>query len=46
LAANNIKTFALKNHLSGTDRKNQGELLTLVKVSTLEAHPISFAVGG
>ena len=46
LAANNIKTFALKNHLSGTDRKNQGELLTLVKVSTLEAHPISFAVRG
>jgi len=45
-AANNIKAFALKNHLSGTDRKNQGELLTLVKVPTLEAHPISFAVGG
>lgn len=35
-AAINIKSFALKNILSGTDRKNQGELLTLVKVLTLE----------
>lgn len=45
-AAINIKNFALRNILSGTDRKNQGELLTLVKVMTLEAHPISYAVGG
>lgn len=46
LAANNIKTFALKNILSGTDRKNQGELLTLVKVMTLEARPIASGVVG
>jgi len=46
-AAINIKSFALKNHLSGEHTlKNQDELLTLVKVLTPEAHPISFAVGG
>ena len=37
-AAINIKLFALKNILSGTDRKNQGELSTMVEVLTLEAH--------
>jgi len=46
LAANNIKFFALKNNLSGTDRKNHGELPTLVGVLTLEAHPIASGVGG
>ena len=46
-AAINIKSFALKNNLSGEHRlKNQDELLTLVKVLTPEAQPISFAVGG
>ena len=46
-AAINIKSFALKNHLSVERRlKNQGELSTLVEVMTLEAHPISFTVGG
>ena len=46
-ASVNIKSFALKNNLSGEHRlKNQDELLTLVKVMTPEAHPISFAVGG
>lgn len=45
-AAINIKSFALKNILSGTDRKNQGELPTLVGALTLEAHPIGSAVGG
>jgi putative transposase len=37
-AAINIKNFALKNHLSGVDRKNQNELPTLVGVLTSEAH--------
>ena len=37
-AAINIKSFALKNILSGTDRKNQNELPTLVGVLTSEAH--------
>jgi len=47
LAANNIKSFALKNHLTGEHSlKNQGELLTLVKVLTLEARPIASSVGG
>jgi putative transposase len=47
LAANNIKSFALKNNLSGEHTlKNQDELLTLVKVLTPEAHPIGSAVGG
>ena len=46
-AAINIKSFALKNNLSGEHRlKNQDELLTLVKVLTPEAHPIAFGVGG
>lgn len=36
-AAINIKNFALKNILSGTDRKNQEELSTMVEVLTLEA---------
>src|SRR5690606_32663151 len=47
LAACNIKSFAIKNYLSGGHRlKNQDELLTLVKVLTPEAQPIGSAVGG
>jgi putative transposase len=46
-AAINIKSFALKNILSGEHRlKNQDELPTLVGVLTLEAQPIAFGVGG
>lgn len=45
-ASINIKSFALKNILSGTDRKNQGELSTMVEVLTLEAQPIASGVGG
>ena len=46
-AAINIKSFALKNNLSGEHTlKNQDELLTLVKVLTPEAQPIAFGVGG
>ena len=45
-AAINIKNFSLRNILSGTDRKNHDELLTLVKVMTHEAHPIASGVGG
>lgn len=46
-AAINIKSFALKNILSGEHRlKNQDELPTLVGVMTLEAHPIAFGLGG
>jgi putative transposase len=46
-SAINIKSFALKNHLSVERRlKNQDELLTLVKVLTPEAQPIGSAVGG
>jgi putative transposase len=46
-AAINIKSFALKNNLSGEHTlKNRNELLTLVKVLTSEAHPIAFGVGG
>ena len=46
-ASINIKSFALKNHLSGEHRlKNQGKLPTLVGALTLEAHPIVFSVGG
>ncbi len=37
-AACNIKNFALKNILSGTDRKNRGELPSLEGVLTHEAH--------
>ena len=47
LAACNIKSFALKNILSGEHRlKNQDELPTLVGVLTPEAQPIGSAVGG
>ena len=46
LAACNIKSFALKNILSGTDRKNQDELSAMVEVLTPEAQPIGSAVGG
>ena len=47
LAACNIKSFALKNHLSGEHRlKNQDELPRLRGVLTPEAQPIGFAVGG
>lgn len=45
-AAVNIKSFALKKILSGTDRKNQDELPTLVGVLTPEAQPIAYGVGG
>ena len=45
-AAVNIKSFALKNILSGTDRKNQGKLPTMVGVLIPEAHPIASGVGG
>jgi len=46
-AAINIKSFALKNHLSGEHTlKNRGELPTLVGVLIHEAHPIAFGVGG
>lgn len=45
-AAINVKSFALKNILSGTDRKNHDELPTLVGVMTHEAHPIAYGVGG
>jgi putative transposase len=45
-AAINIKSFALRNILSGTDRKNQGKLPTLVGALTLEAHPIAYGVDG
>jgi putative transposase len=46
-AAINIKSFALKNKLSGEHTlKNQGKLPTLVGALTLEAHPIAFAVDG
>jgi putative transposase len=38
LAACNIKKFALKHILSGTDRKNRGELPSLEGVLTHEAH--------
>ena len=46
-AAINIKSFALKNHLSVERRlKNRGELPTLVGVLIPEAHPIAPGVGG
>lgn len=46
-AACNIKSFALKNILSGEHRlKNQEELPRLRGVLTPEAHPIGSAVGG
>lgn len=47
LAACNIKSFALKNILSGEHRlKNQDELPRLLGVLTPEAQPIAFGVGG
>lgn len=47
LAACNIKSFALKKHLSVERRlKNQDELPTLVGVLTPEAQPVGSAVGG
>ena len=46
-AACNIKSFALKNNLSGEHTlKNRKELPTLVGVMTSEAHPIASGVGG
>jgi len=45
-AAVNIKSFALKDILSGTDRKNHVELPTLVGVMTHEAHSSGSAVRG
>lgn len=45
-AAINIKNFALKNHLSGADRKNHGELSALAEVSTREAHSSPQGGGG
>ena len=46
-AAINIKSFALKNNLSGEHTlKNQGKLPTLVGALSLEAHPIASGVGG
>ena len=46
-AAINIKSFALKNNLSGEHTlKNQGKLPTLVGALTLEAHPIASVLGG
>lgn len=47
LAANNIKSFALKNHLSTEHTlKNQDELPRLLGVMTPEAQPIAYGVGG
>lgn len=46
-AAVNIKSFALKNHLSVERRlKNHGQLPTLFGAFTHEAQPIGSAVGG
>ena len=45
-AAMNIKNFALRNYVSGTDTKTRNELPTLVGVLTSEAQPIAFGVGG
>ena len=45
-AAINIKSFGLKNYVSGTETKTRNELPTLVGVLTSEAHPIGSAVGG
>lgn len=45
-AAVNIKNFALKNYVSGTDTKTRNELPALVGVLTSEAQPIGAAVGG
>jgi len=46
-ASINIKSFALKNHLSGEHTlKNQGKLPTLVGALTLEAHPSALPLVG
>jgi len=45
-AAINIKSFALRNYVSGTDTQNRNELPTLVGVMTSEVHPIASGVGG
>lgn len=45
-AAMNIKNFALRNYVSGTDTKTRNELPTLVGVLTSEAQPFAFGVGG
>ena len=45
-AAVNIKNFALRNYVSGTDTKTRNELPTLVGVLTSEAQPIAYGVGG
>ena len=45
-AAVNIKNFALRNYVSGTDTKNRNELPTLVGVLTSEAQPIGSVLGG
>lgn len=45
-AAVNIKNFALRNYVSGTDTQTRNELPTLVGVLTSEAQPIGSAVGG
>jgi putative transposase len=46
-ASINIKSFALKDYLSGEHTlKNQNELATLVAVLTSETHPIAYGVGG
>ena len=45
-AAVNIKNFALRNYVSGTDTKTRNELSTLVEVLTSEAQPIASGVGG
>jgi len=46
-AAINIKSFALKNYLSGGHRlKNRNELPRLRGVMTYEAQPIASGVGG
>ncbi len=42
----NIKNFALRNYVSGTDTKTRNELPTSVGVPTSEAQPIAFGVGG
>lgn len=45
-AAVNIKNFALRNYVSGTDTKTRNELPALVGVLTSEAQSIAFGVGG
>lgn len=45
-AAVNIKNFALRNYVSGTDTKTRNELPTLVGVLTSEAELVAFGVSG